>query len=78
MADKAAAKPAVSLPAVVRTYEAQNGFIYRAVVRSPGSPIVCLDLLIPYTGFRTLKGRIHYVRGGTEYAAAFTPARLKQ
>ncbi|MEA2740100.1 MAG: hypothetical protein QOH05_3407 [Acetobacteraceae bacterium] len=76
--DKASAKPAVSLPATVRAYEAQNGFLLRALVRAPASPVACLDILIPYTGFHATKGRIHYTRGGAEYAAAFTPARLRQ
>lgn len=74
--DKGAAEPALSLPAVVRTYEAQNGFLYRALVRPGGSPIACLDILIPYTGFHALNGRIHYYRGRTEYVATFVPALL--
>jgi hypothetical protein len=75
--DKAAAKPAITLSATVRTYEAQNGFVFRAITHSPASPIACLDLLIPYNGLRALAGRLHYHRGGAEYAAGFIPARLR-
>ncbi len=74
--DKGSAKPAYTLPAVVQTHRAQNGFVLRLFVRSESPPITCVDVLIPYSGFRAAAGRIHYGVGSSEYVARFVPARL--
>jgi outer membrane protein OmpA-like peptidoglycan-associated protein len=74
--DKRAANPAYSLSTTVNTYEAKDGFVYRVFVDERQNVMSCVDLLIPYSGFKSSEGRLFYYMGNTEYMASYAPKKL--
>jgi len=77
VSNKSTAKPTYTLATTVNTYEGKDGFIYRVFIESDQAPLSCLDILIPYSGFKAEAGRIHYYAGGSEYFANYAPKLLR-